>query len=104
MANSASPPAIETLDAAQRARRERIVAAAVDAMLEQEYDKVQMKDVGATAGAALGTMYRSFNSKEHLFAEALLAWSERYAAETASPPDGPAVDRLKVAYRRAVRA
>jgi AcrR family transcriptional regulator len=104
MVSSEAPPAVETLDAAQRARRERIVAAAVEAMLQQDYDKVQMKDVAASAGAALGTMYRYFSSKEHLFAEALLSWSEHYGTERASPPDGAAVERLKVAYRRAVRA
>jgi AcrR family transcriptional regulator len=98
-----APPAVESLDARQRARRDRIVAAAVELMLTRDYDSVQMKDASVAGGVALGTMYRYFSSKEHLFAEALLAWSERFGEERASPT-GRSVDRLKVAYRRAARA
>jgi AcrR family transcriptional regulator len=97
------PPRPETLVAYQRARRERIVAAAEELMLEREHDTIQMKEVGARAGVALGTVYRYFRSKDHLFAEALLSWSDRYGRQVAAP-EGASLDRLKVAYRRAVRA
>jgi len=99
----AAPPRPESLDAHQRARRDRIVTAAVDLMLERDYDNIQMKDVTVAAGVALGTMYRYFRSKEQLFAEALLTWSERFGREVAVAP-GRSVDRLKAAYRRAARA
>lgn len=97
------PPPVESLHRSQRARRDRIVATAVELMQERDYDTVQMKDVAAAANVALGTMYRYFRSKEHLFAEALLAWSERYARDVDIPPSR-SVDRLKIAYRRAARA
>jgi AcrR family transcriptional regulator len=97
------PPRPDSLVAYQRARRDRIVLAAVELMLERDHEGVQMKDVSARAGVALGTTYRYFRSKDHLFAEALLCWSDRFAREEAAP-EGPSVERLKVGYRRAARA
>ena len=74
-------------------------------MAERDYDQIQMKDVTAAAGVALGTTYRYFTSKEHLFAEALVAWSDRFPVPAPRPVDGGrSVDRLKATYRRAVRA
>jgi AcrR family transcriptional regulator len=87
----------------QRVRRDRIVRAAIARMTDNDYDSVQMKDVAADAGVALGTMYRYFRSKDQLLAEALLTWSERFPREVAEP-SGRTVDRLKVGYRRAARA
>ena len=77
--------------------------AAMLMMMRTDYDRIQMKDVTATAGVALGTTYRYFTSKDHLMAEALLRWSEGF------PPDPPvsagrSVDQLKLAFRLAVRA
>jgi AcrR family transcriptional regulator len=103
VARRPDPPRPDSLDEHQRARRDRIVAAAVEMMLERDYGSVQMKDVTVRAGVALGTMYRYFRSKEHLFAQALLSWSERFEREVEAPP-GRSVDRLKAAYRRAARA
>jgi AcrR family transcriptional regulator len=48
-------------------------------------------------------VYRYFRSKDHLFAEALLRWSERFVREV-PVPHGPSGERLKVAFRRAARA
>ena len=62
-----------------------------------------MKDLAGTAGVALGTMYRYFRSKDHLLAEALVSWSDRFATDVAAPP-GNSLERLKAAYRRATRA
>ena len=100
----ASPPAPEALDVQQRARRGRIVATALELMLEREHESIQMKDVAAAAGVALGTVYRYFSSKDHLFAEALLSWSQRFPSGPEVAIDGPSVERLKTAYRRAARA
>ncbi|HLY84574.1 MAG TPA: TetR family transcriptional regulator [Acidimicrobiales bacterium] len=99
-----APAAIEDLDVQQRARRGRIVAAALDLMLEREHDDIQMRDVTAAAGVALGTVYRYFRSKDHLFAEALLSWSQRFPSAATVSLEGPSVERLKTAYRRAARA
>jgi TetR/AcrR family transcriptional regulator, cholesterol catabolism regulator len=96
-------PSPESLDAHQRARRDRIVQAALRMMTNTDYESLQMKDITVEARVALGTTYRYFNSKEHLVAEALLVWATQFGQDVAAP--GPAaVDNLKVAYRRAVRA
>jgi AcrR family transcriptional regulator len=96
-------PLPESLDSRQRARRDRIVMATVAMLPHTEYENLQMKEVTAAAGVALGTTYRYFNSKEHLVAEALLVWSLQFAREPV-PFEGKTVDRLKLAYHRAVRA
>lgn len=99
------PPAVESLDSVQRARRARIVDSAIELMCRTEYDRIQMKDVSAAAGVALGTTYRYFTSKEQLLAEALLVWSDRFPAlEGPAARDGDPLAQLKKAFRRAARA
>ncbi len=100
----AAPPAPDSLTATQRARRDRIVAAAVDDLIRYDLDSIQMKDVAMSAGVALGTMYRYFTSKDHLFAEALASWAERFRSEVTGAHGRTTAGRLKLAYRRAVRA
>lgn len=102
-ANKPPAPRPESLDRRQRARRDRIVQATMRLMVHTDYENLQMKDITVEAGVALGTTYRYFNSKEHLVAEALLAWAEQFGRDVAAP-DGRNIDRLKVAYRRAARA
>jgi AcrR family transcriptional regulator len=97
------PPRPESLDARQRARRDRILQAALELMPHTEYENLQMKDITNTAGVALGTTYRYFHSKEQLVAEALLVWAQKFSREVDSAP-GRTVDRVKLAYRRAARA
>lgn len=70
------PPAPETLIPSQRARRDRIVSAALRLLEHGEYEKIQMRDIAQEADVALGTMYRYFASKEHLFAAVLVVWSD----------------------------
>ena len=100
---AATADAVESLDVRQRARRDRIVQATVQLMRDHDYDSLQMKDITAAAGVALGTTYRYFNSKDHLVAEALLAWSSSSSARV-DCPTGRSVDRVKIAFRRAARA
>lgn len=98
------PPTVESLDETQRQRRARIVEAAIELMLATDYERIQMKDVSAIAGVALGTTYRYFASKEQLLAEALVAWSDRFPAFEGTVQPGRSVDQLKKAFRRAARA
>ena len=63
------------LTPAQQARRDRIVDAGLALLAERDYDKIQVKDVAEEANVALGTLYRYFSSKEHLFAEVLVRWA-----------------------------
>lgn len=70
-----SPPLPEALTASQRARRDRIVEAGLDLLRSRDYDHIQVKEVAEQAGVALGTVYRYFQSKEHLFAEVFAHWA-----------------------------
>lgn len=63
------------LPAYKRARRSQIVAAALAALKKQDYDQIQMRDVAEDAQVALGTLYRYFSSKEHVYAAVLREWA-----------------------------
>jgi AcrR family transcriptional regulator len=94
------------LTKSQAARRERVIRAAMDLGSEGGYDAVQMRDVAARAGVALGTIYRYFSSKDHLLAAALVEWAtdlERRVSQR--PPRGETIaDRMVDILRRATRA
>lgn len=100
----ARPAVAET--PSQRARRQRIIGAALDLLTEREYDRIQMRDVAEAADVALGTLYRYFPSKEQLFAHVLLEWSAGFETTLrrtrATPPSD--AERLTLALRRAVGA
>jgi TetR/AcrR family transcriptional regulator, cholesterol catabolism regulator len=100
-------PEPASLPRGQQERRERIVRAAI-ALLEHggEYDAIQMRDVAREAGVALGTVYRYFTSKEHLYAAALLEWAANFPARKQSQRGGGHSDeaQLRALMRRAVRA
>jgi AcrR family transcriptional regulator len=100
------PPDPDTLPPGQRERRSRIVRAAIDLLEVGEYDTIQMRDVAAHSDVALGTLYRYFRSKEHLYAAALVDWSADYRPRSRpGVGDGDTdVDRLRALMKRAVRA
>ena len=97
-------PEVGSLRLDQRERRQRIIDAAGRLMFEVDYEKIQVKDVADEAEVALGTLYRYFNSKDHLFACSLLSWSERFGGDHGAAPNGPTEERVKAIYRRAARA
>jgi AcrR family transcriptional regulator len=66
---------VEGMPAWQFARRRRIVTAALEALERQEYEQIQIRDVALAAEVALGTLYRYFSSKEHLYAAVLQEWA-----------------------------
>jgi AcrR family transcriptional regulator len=90
----------------QRRRRQRIVAAALDLLEQGEYETVQMRDVAVQADVALGTVYRYFTSKEHLYAAALVEWATASLETLTTVADHgeTAEGRLRRALRRTVRA
>jgi AcrR family transcriptional regulator len=51
----------------QRARHVRMLEAAAELASEKELARVQMHEVAKRAGVAIGTLYRYFPSKTHLF-------------------------------------
>jgi AcrR family transcriptional regulator len=78
-----------TLTPSQAARRERMLAAALELALEGGWDAVQMREVAARADVALGTLYRYFQSKEYLLVSVMLDLVEDMAELlTVSPAEG----------------
>jgi AcrR family transcriptional regulator len=102
---AAQAPDPDQLPPAQRARRDRIVRAAVELLDDREYESVQMRDVAEHAEVALGTLYRYFSSKEHLYGAALVAGAADYGVRRRPAPAGASDQvRLLTLLRRAVRA
>jgi AcrR family transcriptional regulator len=95
-----------TLTKSQAARRSRVVEAALKLGADGGYDAVQMREVAANAGVALGTIYRYFSSKDHLLAEAQVEWLLDLDRKVSRrPPRGDQlVDRVVEVLRRATRA
>lgn len=62
---------VESETAAQRARRERILAATLALAAKGGYEAVQMREVAERSEVALGTLYRYFPSKVHLLVSAM---------------------------------
>lgn len=95
---------VTDLRAEQRERRQRAIDTAAGMMVEIDYDRIQVKEVCEQAGIALGTFYRYFNSKDHLFALALLEWASGFRHRVDRRGDVPTKERVRAVYRRAVRA
>ena len=74
-ARVSGPPLPDALTPSQLERRQRIVEAGLRLLRTHDHHQIQMKDVAAEAGVALGTVYRYFQSKDHLFAEVLAHWA-----------------------------
>jgi TetR/AcrR family transcriptional regulator, cholesterol catabolism regulator len=91
---------------AQQARRDRIVDAGLALLNERDFDKIQVKDVAEEANVALGTLYRYFSSKEHLFAEVLVRWAGTLRTHISRNPLRGTTDaqRLTQVLNRSMRA
>ncbi|MET7402563.1 helix-turn-helix domain-containing protein [Dactylosporangium sp. NPDC005572] len=94
---------MEDLPVWQVARRKRIVDAAREILATQPYEQVQVRDVASAAGVALGTLYRYFTSKEHLYAVVLLDWAEPTISHRANPDAAPE-HRLDTKVRIVIKA
>jgi AcrR family transcriptional regulator len=103
---TAAPPSPESLTASQFARRERIVKVALALLVNGDYEKIQMKDVAEASDVALGTVYRYFTSKEHLFAAVQLEWVKSLHRQILRrPPSGQSnLERLSQVLHKSVRA
>lgn len=97
-------PDVADLRPDQRERRQRIVDTAAVLMVETDYERIQVRDVCDRSGVALGTFYRYFNSKDHVFALALLEWAARFPGRVAAVRASTTKDRVRGAYHQAVRA
>jgi AcrR family transcriptional regulator len=103
---SIAPPLLSELTPPQQQRRARIVAAGMALLRSEEYERIQMRDVAEEAGVAIGTVYRYFQSKEHLFAEVLAEWATSLRTRVErSPLKGDTNSaRLNEVLHRSVRA
>ncbi len=88
------------------ARKRRLVEAATALAAEGGYDAVQMRDVASRAEVALGTLYRHYESKDHLLLAALAQQASTLRERLDQrPPRGDApADRVADVLRRATRA
>jgi AcrR family transcriptional regulator len=98
-------PKLATTEA-QKARRQRVVDAGLELLRDRDYEKIHIKDIAEAANVALGTVYNYFSSKEHLFAEVLIAWASRLGTNIARHPLRGRTDaeRLTEVLHRSVRA
>ncbi|WP_241384147.1 TetR family transcriptional regulator [Rhodococcus sp. CH91] len=101
--------AAEPSSAEQHARYERIVGAAAQLGSEKELERVQMHEVAKLAGVAIGTLYRYFPSKTHLFVAVMVDQIDRMglhlskrSQQAASPADA-VYEALLQATRALVR-
>ncbi|MBL7487576.1 TetR/AcrR family transcriptional regulator [Frankia sp. AgB1.9] len=101
-----APPRPEDLTRGQLERRRRIVAAGLEIIRTTDYEVAQVRDVAAAAGVALGTVYRYFPSKEHLFAAVFQAWLLSLSEEVVRDvdPARESRERLTDILFRTVRA
>ena len=83
---AARPPA-EPSSPEQHDRRQRILRTAVRIGSEKPLERVQMHEVAKASGVAIGTLYRYFPSKIHLFAAVMAAQVDRFR-ENARPMPG----------------
>jgi AcrR family transcriptional regulator len=84
----------------QRERRDRVLAAVHELVEEGRVRDLQMKEIADRAGVSLAAIYRYFSSKEHLLAEALLDWAQRFGAPRRTRDFAATVRRGVEAYRR----
>jgi AcrR family transcriptional regulator len=103
---ASAPPLPDSLTSTQRQRRDRIVDAGLTLLRTQDHTQIQMKDVAAEAGVALGTVYRYFQSKDHLFAEVLAAWGSHLRTNVERKPlrGDTNAERLTDVLHRSMRA
>lgn len=95
---------IQEMPAYQLVRRQRIVDAAKELLRVNDYDAIQIRDVAAEANVALGTLYRYFQSKEHLYANVVFDWAMPFAASTTVDNSVPTATRLGLRLRGALAA
>ncbi|AKD99498.1 TetR/AcrR family transcriptional regulator [Rhodococcus sp. WS1] len=100
MMGATLPRIAEVRDAAepssdeQRARHVRMLEAAAELGTEKELSRVQMHEVAKRAGVAIGTLYRYFPSKTHLFVAVMVEQIDqigdsfaKHQVQSANPQD-----------------
>lgn len=85
--------AVESMTPSQLRKRRLATDSVIRLVEEHGVENVNMKAVSLDSGVALATLYRFFNSKDHLFAVALMEWQrpllDRGASEEATALRSP---------------
>lgn len=92
----------------QRARRQSILKVAADIAATTGLERVQMHEVAKSAGVAIGTLYRYFPSKTHLFTALMADQIEGFAARVperapGTAPEDAVFETLRSATRNLLR-
>ncbi|MFD0855689.1 TetR/AcrR family transcriptional regulator, partial [Actinomadura adrarensis] len=95
--------AATAMPAYKRERRNRIIEAALAALDEQDYEEIRINEVAQRAKVALGTLYRYFSSKEHLYAVALDQWLANISVDKPFPGQHPD-ERIRARVHAVIRA
>jgi len=82
----AARDAAEPSSTEQHARYDRILTAAARLAGDKELERVQMQDVAKAAGVAIGTLYRYFPSKTHLFVAVMVDQIDRMGLQLSRRP------------------
>lgn len=87
-------------------RKDRILDVAVDLASAGGFENVRQRDVADQAGIALGTLYKSFISKEHILSAAMEREADGLERRLKSrPPSGKnPTERLQALFRIVTRA
>ncbi|MFI6099256.1 TetR/AcrR family transcriptional regulator [Lentzea sp. NPDC051213] len=106
-ADSPVPLPVEVMTSRQLARRARLIETVIKLVTESGSASIQMREVTERSGVALGTVYRYFQSKDHLLAAAMLEWQgtvTRRILASNSDAAGDALLLVKDFLRGALRA
>lgn len=101
---AAGVPGTGDLRAYQVERRQRIIDAARLLLEEREYEQIQVRDVASAAGFAVGTVYRYFSSKDHVYAAVLHDWGSRFGDVSRGPDGNDPLSRLETRMRKVLEA
>ncbi|CAO5242445.1 TetR/AcrR family transcriptional regulator [Frankia sp. AgKG'84/4] len=102
----AGPPAPETLNEDQLARRQRIIRVALQSLARSDYEDIKINDLARDSSVALGTLYRYFASKEHLLAVAFIEWQSvlKMKLDKFVPAGATEAERLSEIFRQVISA
>ncbi len=93
-----------SLPRGQRERRQRIIDAAGELLVADDFERIQVRDVAERSDVALGTVYRYFASKDHLYAAVLRDWSATDPITRGGAPDPalPPAERIRIRLHHSV--
>src|SRR5690606_1959639 len=86
------------VDAQPRTSKERILDAALDVLVEVDYERASISEISRRAGLPVGSIYHHFGSKAGVFAAVSTGLSQHFWAafeHTATSPSATIAQRLQ---------